>query len=122
MKDYNSEYQKKVISIEEAVHKMESDMDVVVAMGASEPQGLLQKFHTVADKVKNVKVFAAVMLNAYDFIINPEMKGHLELCSWFHSNAARVALNSKAIPVSYVPNVLRRIALDRPYYKKTPKN
>lgn len=118
MKDWSEEYNKKLISIEEAVRKIESNTDVVVAMGASEPQGILEKVHTVADQVKNVQVFSAVAINPYEFFLNPEMKGHFEYCSWFHSNAARVGLRKNPQNVTYQPNVLRRIALDRQFRKK----
>ncbi len=118
MKDWSNVFRKKMISIEAAVQKVKSDTDVVVAMGASEPRGILSQLHTQADRVRNVKVFSAVMLNTYPFFMDPDMAGAFEFCSWFYSNAARAAFGVNPKNVSYQPNVLRRIALDRPFYRK----
>jgi acyl-CoA hydrolase len=82
---FQEEYKKKHVSIEEAVAKIKSDDDIVVAQCASEPQGCMSKFHLVKDKVQNVKVFSVLTMKPYDFYMKPEMKGHFELCSWFHA-------------------------------------
>ena len=67
------------------VKLIKSDTDVIVGQCASEPQGCMAEFHTVKDKVKDVKVFSVLTLSPYEFYMNPEMKGHFELCSWFHA-------------------------------------
>lgn len=56
--NFKSEYARKIISISEAVSKIKSDDNIVVAMCASEPQGCMTQFHTVADGVENVRVFS----------------------------------------------------------------
>jgi len=108
----------KTISIEEAVNKIKSHDDVIVAQCASEPQGCMGKFHLVKDKVENVKVFSVLTLNPYDFYMKPEMKGHFELCSWFHAPGSRKALAAGTGTVTYVPNMLHRAGLDRIHVKK----
>ena len=106
-------YRGKLISIEEAVSFIKSDTDIIVAQCASEPQGCLSKFHLAKDRVTEVKVFSILMLKPYDFFMKPEMKGHFELCSWFHAPGSRAALKEKTGTVTYVPNMLHRAATDR---------
>ncbi len=106
-------YSEKLISIEEAIRFIKSDTDIIVAQCASEPQGCLSEFHLAKDQVKDVKVFSVLMLKPYDFFMLPEMKGHFELCSWFHGAGARQAMKAKTGTVTYVPNMLHRSAIDR---------
>jgi acyl-CoA hydrolase len=73
----------------------------------------MSKFHLAKDRVENVNVFSVLTLKAYEFYINPEMKGHFELCSWFHAQGSRQAINQGTGTVSYVPNMLHRAATDR---------
>lgn len=113
MNHFKEIYQQKLISIEEAVGLLTSDTDVIVAQCASEPQGCMSKFHLMKDKVRNVKVFSVLTLKPYDFYMKPEMKGHFELCSWFHAPGSRQAIKEGAGTVTFVPNMLHRAATDR---------
>jgi len=112
------EYRTKLISIPEAVSKIKSDDNVVVAMCASEPQGCMGQFHTVAERVENVRVFSCLTLQPYDFYMKPEMKGHFELASWFHAPGSRAALKNNTGTVTYVPNMLHRSATDFIFARK----
>ncbi len=111
MRNFREEYEKKVISIEDAVRKVESDMEVVVGQ-VSVPEGLMGKLHTIADKVRNVKVFYTISDKEFEWFINPEMKGHFELCSWFHGPSSRAAQAKNPGIVSYQPNLLHNIGPD----------
>lgn len=114
MKSNELIYQEKLISIEEAVGFIKSDTDIIVAQCASEPQGCMSKFHLAQERgVIDVKVFSVLTLKPYDFYMKPEMKGHFELCSWFHAPGSRQALKAKTGTVTYVPNMLHRAATDR---------
>jgi acyl-CoA hydrolase len=73
----------------------------------------MSKFHLVKDKVTDVKVFSVLTLKPYDFYMKPEMKGHFELCSWFHAPGSRQAIKEGAGTVTFVPNMLHRAATDR---------
>jgi acyl-CoA hydrolase len=118
MINWNKEYKNKCISIEEAVGHIKTNDDVIVAQCASEPQGSMAKFHLVADKVENVRVFSVLTLKPYDFYMQPEMKGRFELCSWFHAPGSREAIKKGVGTVTYVPNMLHRAAIDRMFAKK----
>ncbi|MFP3958951.1 MAG: hypothetical protein ACLFUX_02165 [Spirochaetaceae bacterium] len=118
MSNWNDQYRSKLVGIEEAVKTIKSNDDVIVAQCASEPQGCMDKFHIVKDQVENVRVFSVLTLKPYEFYANPEMKGHLELASWFHAPGSRDALKKGAGTVTYVPNMLHRAAGDRMYAKR----
>ena len=106
-------FRSKLVSIDEAVSHIGSDNDVIVAQCASEPQGCMSRFHIVADRVRNVRVFSVLTLKEYDFYMKKEMKGHFELASWFHAPGSRAALKAGTGTVTYVPNMLHRAATDR---------
>lgn len=113
MKNYQEIYQKKLISIPEAIGMMKSNTDVIVAQCASEPQGCMEQFHLAKDRVENVNVFSVLTLKPYEFYMKPEMKGHFELCSWFHAPGSRQAIKEGTKTVTYVPNMLHRAGIDR---------
>ena len=118
MKRWKDVYHEKLIGIDEAVSKIKSHDDVIVAQCASEPQGSMSRFHLVADRVEAVSVFSVLTLKPYEFYTNPDMKGHFELCSWFHAPGSREALKSGAGTVTFVPNMLHRAATDRMHAKR----
>jgi len=113
MTNYKQIYESKLISLDQVADLIKSDTDIIVAQCASEPQGCMSKFHLAKDRVKNVKVFSVLTLKPYDFYMLPEMKGHFELCSWFHAPGSRQALKARTGTVTYVPNMLHRAATDR---------
>ena len=106
-------YKSKLIPLDKMPDLLQSDTDVIVAQCASEPQGCMSVFHLAKDRVRDVKVFSVLTLKPYDFYMKPEMKGHFELCSWFHAPGSRKALKEKTGTVTYVPNMLHRAASDR---------
>ncbi|MFW6261224.1 MAG: acetyl-CoA hydrolase/transferase family protein [Spirochaetota bacterium] len=118
MKDWNDVYKGKLVEIDDAVKRIKTGDDVIVAQCASEPQGCMRRFHTVADAVEDVKVFSVLTLKPYDFYMKPEMKGHFELASWFHAPGSREAIKAATGTVTYVPNMLHRAATDRIYAKQ----
>ena len=106
-------YRSRLVSVDEAVSHIASDNDVIVAQCASEPQGCMARFHIVADRVENVRVFSVLTLKEYDFYMKKEMQGRFELASWFHAPGSRAALKAGTGTVTYVPNMLHRAATDR---------
>lgn len=113
MSRFQEIYQSKLIPLEKMPDLLQSDTDVIVAQCASEPQGCMSVFHLAKERVKDVKVFSVLTLKPYEFYMKPEMKGHFELCSWFHAPGSRKALKEKTGTVTYVPNMLHRAASDR---------
>ena len=110
---WQDEYQRRTTDVDTAVSLITSGNDVIVAQCASEPQGCMSRFHIVADRVRDVRVFSVLTLKPYDFYMRPEMKGRFELASWFHAPGSREALKAGTGTVTYVPNMLHRAATDR---------
>lgn len=113
MTDFKALYRSKLITAEQVADLIKSDSDIIVAQCASEPQGCMSKFHLAKDRVADVRVFSVLTLKPYDFYMKPEMKGHFELCSWFHAPGSRQAIAAGTGTVTYVPNMLHRAATDR---------
>jgi len=113
MKKFDEIYKSKLIPLEKMPDLLQSNTDVIVAQCASEPQGCMSVFHLAKNRVKDVKVFSVLTMKPYDFYMKHEMKGHFELCSWFHAPGSRQALKEKTGTVTYVPNMLHRAASDR---------
>ncbi len=110
---WQDQYKSKLTDIDSAVAHIGSGNDVIVAQCASEPQGCMSRFHIIADRVRDVRVFSVLTLKPYDFYMKPEMKGVFELASWFHAPGSREALKAGTGTVTYVPNMLHRAATDR---------
>lgn len=113
MSDYSTIYRQKLITAEQVADLIKSDSDIIVAQCASEPQGCMAKFHLAKERVRNVQVFSVLTMKPYPFYMLPEMKGHFELCSWFHAPGSRQAIKEGVGTVTFVPNMLHRAATDR---------
>jgi len=109
-------YQRKVVSVEEALNQIQSGQEIVCSLTACEPVTMLSQLHTIKDRVENVSVMTALLMNEYEFFMNPAMKGHFLFNSWFYTGGAR-----KAHPhgtVSYVPLELHRSMSSRMALRK----
>jgi len=111
-------YRQKRITAEEAVKKVHSGDEIVVGLAASEPPALLSKLHCVKDQVQNVSVLMTLTLGEYEFYMNPEMKGHFLLNTWYHGAGPRKAHNYGT--VSYNPTHLHN-AMPKRLTVKKPK-
>lgn len=102
----------KTISIEEALSKIKSGDSIVSALSAAEPSGLLSQLHTIAPRVRDVRVATCLPMGNYPFYADPAMKGHFYHDAWFFSPPIRKA-HEEAGTTSFVPNHLHRAGLDR---------
>ncbi|MGS0745075.1 acetyl-CoA hydrolase/transferase family protein [Syntrophomonas erecta subsp. sporosyntropha] len=113
--NYQEIYRRKVVSVDEALEQVKSHHEVVCGLIACEPVSLLSRLHTIKDRVEDVSVVTALLLGEYEFFMNPDMKGHFLLNSWFYTGGPR-----KAHPrgtVSYVPMELHRFSSRRMAYR-----
>ncbi|MDD3852514.1 MAG: acetyl-CoA hydrolase/transferase C-terminal domain-containing protein [Syntrophomonadaceae bacterium] len=113
--NYSEAYRRKVVSVEEALQQIKSHHEVVCALVACEPATLLSNLHTIRDQVEDVSVVSALMLGQYEFFMNPDMKGHFLLNSWFYTDGPRAAHDLGT--VSYVPLELHRFSNRRMNYR-----
>jgi acyl-CoA hydrolase len=108
-------YQSKLISVDQALRCIQSNQEIVCALGACEPAILLSHLHKIKDRVENVSVVSAMLQGQYDFFMKPEMKGHFLLDSWFYTEAPRKAHPLET--VSYVPLQLHQFSRRRIAYR-----
>ncbi len=88
---YQEEYNSKKITVEEALHLIQSGDEIVAGFCGAEPMGILSELHTIKDRVQDVTVWYSLGMGNYEFFNNPEMKGHFQTNSWFYSAGVRGA-------------------------------
>ena len=111
------DYRGKLVSIEQALARIKSDDCIVCALGAAEPNGLLEQLHTIADRVSNVAVSTCLPMRPFKWFMDPAMRGHFEHHAWFYSANIRKAA-AEAHTSTYVPNHLHSAAMDRILFRK----
>lgn len=114
--NYNEQYKNKLITVDEALAKVQSNMDIVVGLGAIEPLDFMLRLHENANRVEKVNVVTCLNMGSYEFTSKPEMKGHFKNTTWFYTPVTR-----KAHPygtASFIPNHLHLCARDRLLYRK----
>lgn len=109
--NYNEQYKKKLITLSEALQKVESNMDVVAGLAAMEPMDFMSTIHEVKDRVENVRIFTCLNMGDYEFFRNPEMAGHFTNTAWFYTPPIRKAHQFGT--TNFVPNHLHKSATDR---------
>lgn len=109
-------YRQKLLSIPEAVGKVQSHQSIGVAMAASEPPGLLAELGKHRDRLEDVKVWVCLPLGSYDFVLDPSMDGHFFVENWFYGAADR-KVHSQGRE-SYIPNNLHEAATRKLYAAK----
>jgi acyl-CoA hydrolase len=118
--DPKDTYKKKLISIPEAVGKIQSHQTLGVAMAASEPPGLLTELGKHKDRLVDVTVWVCLPLRVYDFIQKPEMNGHFFVENWFYGGPDRQVHSEGR--VSYIPNNLHQAATNKLLASKNKVN
>jgi len=105
------EYNRKLISLEEAISQIKSHQTICVAMAGAEPPGLLEELGRQAHRLEDVTTWTCLPMRPYDAFLKPEMEGHIFNENWFYSPADR-----KVHPegrVSYIPNNLHSAGTDK---------
>lgn len=114
MKDYSAEYESKKITVEEALAKIESDMNIYVGVDAAEPAVVLREMYTVCDKVKNVTVNS--VLGPEDYRHFHDESGNIRTEPFFYGPHTRRAHSLGN--VSLVPASISTLYRDRAAYRK----
>jgi 4-hydroxybutyrate CoA-transferase len=89
--DWETLYQSRIVSAEEAVHAIKSGDRVFMTGNCSIPQKLLAALVDYAPQLQNVEICHALTLGASDYI-KPEMEGHLRVNSLFIGGNVRQAI------------------------------
>ena len=88
------DYKHKLISIDQALARIKTNDCVISALGAAEPNGMLEGLHTIAPRVSNVSVSTVLPMRPFKWFMDPDMKGHFEHHAWFFSAGIRKAAQS----------------------------
>lgn len=102
----------KTVSVEEALSKIKSGDSIVSALAAAEASGILGNLHTIADRVKDVRVATCLPMGNYKYFMDPAMRGHFYHDAWFYTPLVRKSHEETGIS-SFVPNHLHRAGSDR---------
>jgi len=110
------DYHSKVISIEAALAKIQSNFLVISALAGAEPKGILEQLHTIAPRVHNVAVSTCLPLHKGKWYTDPAMKGHFIHHAWFYTAGTRAAAGMGTC--TCVPCHLHTAGHDRLKYRK----
>lgn len=113
--DIQKLYNERKITVDKALSFIKSDFEIISALGAAEPRGIVSRLHEIADRVKNVTVVTCLPMGGYEYFQNPEYKDSFHMDGWFYSPEIRKA--HKNGNVSFVPNHLHLAAERRLDYK-----
>ena len=100
---FNKQYKDKLISLNKAVDMVESGQKICTALGAAEPQGLLQTLDKRKDEFTNINIVSCLLMGDYD-MFNPEYEGDFLNETWFYGATDRK--NHPHGTATYIPNNL----------------
>ncbi|MEM6730501.1 MAG: acetyl-CoA hydrolase/transferase C-terminal domain-containing protein [Myxococcota bacterium] len=110
-------YDRKLISLGDALGLVQSGHHVVSALAASEARTILSELHTIQGRVEGVSVITCLPLKDYEFFTDPAMRGHFFHEAWFYSPGIRTA-HREARTCSFIPNHLHAAGSDRLAFRK----
>lgn len=114
--DFQAMYKDKLITIDQALGLIKSDDEIVVGVGPSEASALLEKLHTISDRVQNVTVISCLPMGPYEFCSDAKYKGRFFHESSFFTANARAARDIGM--ASYIPTHLHAVATKRLGFRK----
>ncbi len=104
-------YQGKLISVSDAVMKIQSGNSIGLAIAASEPCGLLTELAKQKDRLEDVHTWVCLPMRSYEYAVNPDMHQHFFVENWFYGAYDRKVHSQGRM--SYIPNNLHRAASDK---------
>lgn len=109
-------YKRKVITVEEALGKINSNQNLVSGLAAAEPKMILENLHTISSRVEGVNISTCLPMGAYEYFIDPSNKESFHMDGWFYSPPIRRAHKNRN--VSFIPNHLHLSAIKRLYHRR----
>lgn len=90
--DWNSQYQSRIVSPEEAVTAVKSGDRIFMTGNVSVPQKTLAALVNYAPNLQNVEICQALTIGSADYV-SPQMEGHLRVNTFFISANIRKAVH-----------------------------
>lgn len=112
---YEELYNSKKITVEEALSLIKSGDEIAVSSCAMEPISILEKLHTIANKVTDVNIIYSLSSVIHEFMLDSEVAKSIKVTSFFFGEAMRTAHKHKGI--SYQPCNLHDCVKRRLDYK-----
>lgn len=113
---HQEQFNKKKISVEDALTYVKSGDHIVSALAAAEPRNMLSKLHTVADRVKDVRVSTCLPILDYEYFTNPIYAESFLMEGWFYTPTMRK--NHPVGMLSFIPNHLHLAGKKRLDHRK----
>lgn len=114
MKNYIQEYERKKVTVSQALEKVESGMNIYVGVDVAEPVTILRELHTITDRVQDVTVCTVLGPEDYPHLHDP--RGNIRTEPFFYGPFTRNAHSSGN--VSLVPSSISTLYRDRAAYRK----
>ncbi|GAU76160.1 4-hydroxybutyrate coenzyme A transferase [Fusibacter sp. 3D3] len=111
-----SNYQNKVIPVDEALLKIKSGDHIVSGLAGAEPQLMLSRLHEIHERVQDVHIMTCLPMGLYDFYTVPEYRDSFLMEGWFYSGPMRKCHDYKN--VTFIPNHLHFSAKKRIDFRK----
>jgi len=111
------DYSNKLITTEKALEFVQSGWDIATGLGPMAAKGFLSKLHTIAHRVTDVKINMTLMLEQFEFLINPEYAKSFTAEVFFLTPPLRAAAAANA-NVYYVPTHLSQCSERKLSYHK----
>lgn len=108
-------YSHKLITVEEALSKIQSNDVIVTGLAASEAKAILEKLHTISDRVENVSVTTCLPMAYAPYFQDEAYKDIFKMNGWFYTGPMRKG--QKNGNISYIPNHLHLAAVKRMDYE-----
>ncbi len=109
-------YNKKRITVDQALTMIQSGDNIVSALAGAEPQKLLSRLHELPDGIRQVNVATCLPMGGYEYFMNPDHRDKVQMDGWFYSREQRKAHEMGT--VSYIPNHLHLAGTNRLFHRK----
>ncbi len=104
------DYKSKVIDLDKALSLVKDGCNIVTGLGAAEARAFLGSLHTIADKVRNVRVSTCLSVCDHEYT-DPKYSDSFKIESWFYS--AKQRQDHSHGNLSFIPNHLHLAASKR---------
>ena len=84
-------YKDKLVSVDDILALVKSDMKIGVGDATVEPQGFMNNLHKIADRVKNVEIWTCLQNRSYAFMEDAKYKDSFKINCLFMSKPTRDA-------------------------------
>ena len=107
-KEQEALYRSKLITVDEALGKIQSGDTITLGFYGCEPRNMLRKIHTIADRVEDVTIWCTNPAEEYPFIMDDSLAGKIDILTVFYGPILRKA--HKGGRIHYTPHNIHMAA------------